>query len=67
MEGAVFTDYEFVQTLRQKTTTKTGLTPKVRKNDQYYPVGIKTRAQEVDSQHLQPHPVVPDLSYRLCA
>ena len=67
MEGAVFTDYEFVQTLMQKTTTMTGLTLKVRINDQYYPVGIKTRAQEVDSQRVQPHPVVPHLSYRLCA
>ncbi|MFP4092174.1 MAG: ISAzo13-like element transposase-related protein [Cyclobacteriaceae bacterium] len=42
MEGAAFTDYEFVHTLMQKTTTKTGLKLKVRINDLYYPVGIKT-------------------------
>lgn len=67
MEGAVFTNYKIVQALMQKTTTKTGLTVRVRINEQHYPIGIKTTAQEVDFQRIQPHPIVPHLSYRICA
>lgn len=67
MQGALFTDYKFVQQLMQKTTTKTGLKVKVRINDQYYPTGGKTTAHEVDTRRIQPHPVVPRLSYRICA
>lgn len=67
MEGAAFTDYQLVLTLAQKTTTTTGLKVIVRMNNQYYPTGIKTTPQEVDSQRIQPHPVMPHLSYRICA
>ncbi len=67
MEGVIFTEYELVQQLMEKTTTKTGLTVNVRINKQYYPIGIKTTAQEIDFRRVQPHPVVPHLSYRICA
>jgi hypothetical protein len=67
MEGVVFTSYQLVQELMEKTTTSTGLKVNVRINDHYYPTGIKTTPQEVDSQRIQPHPAVPHLSYRICA
>ena len=67
MEGAVFTDYELVLELARKTTTTTGLKVMVRINEQYYPTGVKTTAQEVDFGRIQPHPALPHLSYRICA
>ncbi|MGB3779335.1 MAG: ISAzo13 family transposase [Tunicatimonas sp.] len=67
MEGVVFTSYQLVKKLIEKTTTSTGLKVKVRINDRYYPTGIKTNPQEVDFQRVQPHPAVPHLSYRICA
>lgn len=67
MEGVVITNYELVVELAQKTTTTTGLKVVVRINNHYYPIGIKTTAQEVDFQRIQSHPVVPHLSYRICA
>lgn len=67
MEGIVLTNYELVLELVQKTTTTTGLKVMARINDQYYPIGIKTTAQEVDTKRIQAHPVVPQLSYRICA
>lgn len=67
MEGIVLTNYELVLELAQKTTTTTGLKVVARINNQYYPIGIKTAAHEVDAQRIQAHPVVPRLSYRICA
>lgn len=67
MEGIVFTSYQLVKELMEKTTTSTGLKVNVRINDQYYPTGIKTDPNEVDLQRIQPHPAVPQLSYRICA
>ncbi len=67
MEGVVFTSYQLVKELMGKTTTSTGLNVKVRINDHYYPIGIKTTPQEVDSQRIQTHPAVPKLCYRICA
>ena len=67
MEGVVLTDYELVLELARKTTTTTGLKVMVRINDQYYPTGVKTTAQEIDFQRIQPHPALPHLSYRICA
>lgn len=67
MEGVVLTSYQLVKELMEKTTTSTGLKVHIRINDHYYPTGIKTTPQEVDFQRLQPHPAVPQLSYRICA
>jgi hypothetical protein len=67
MEGVVLTSYELVVELARKTTTNTGLKVIARMNDHYYPIGIKTTAQEIDAQRIQTHPVVPHLSYRVCA
>lgn len=67
MQGVVLTDYELVLKLARKTTTTTGLKLIARINHMYYPTGIKTTAQQVDFRRIQSHPVVPHLSYRICA
>lgn len=67
MSGQMFTSYEFVKTLIEKTTTLQGLKVVVRINLQEYQTGIKTTKQEVDEKRIQRHPTIPELSYRIAA
>lgn len=67
IKGAVFSDYDLVKELMQKTKTDTGLRVVVRLNTRHYQTGIKTRKDEIDFSRIQFHPVIPELSYRLVA
>jgi hypothetical protein len=67
MSGQMFTSYEFVQTLIEKTTTKQGLKVVVRIHLKEYPTGIKTPKSDIDENRIQRHPTIPELSYRIAA
>lgn len=67
MSGQMFTDYEFVKTLIEKTSTKQGLKVIVRIHLEEYQTGIKTDKSEIDEKRIQRHPIIPELSYRICA
>lgn len=67
MEGVVFSDYNLVKELMQKTKTDTGLQVVVRLNTKQYQIGIKTSKDEIDFNRIQPHHAIPELSYRLSA
>ena len=67
IQGAVFTDYELVAKLINKTKTKTGLKVVARLNQKRYNTGIKTPKSEIDYNRIQFHPQLPVLSYRICA
>ena len=67
MEGVVFTDYELVKQLMEKTKTQTGLEVFVTINKKHYPIGLKTTKEEIDWNRVRPNPVIPQLSYRLLA
>ena len=67
MSGQMFSDYEFVKTLIEKTTTTKGLHVVVRINLTQYDTGIKTDKSEVDEKRIQRHPTIPDLNYRIAA
>ena len=67
IQGAVFTDYELVAKLINKTKTKTGLKIVARLNQKRYNTGIKTPKSEIDYNRIQFHPQLPVLSYRICA
>lgn len=67
MSGQMFTSYEFVKTLIEKTTTQQGLKVVVRIHIKDYQTGIKTLKEEVDEKRIQWHPNIPKLSYRIAA
>ena len=67
MSGQMFKNYEFVKTLIEKTSTKTGLNVFVRIHLKDYPTGIKTDKSEVDYKRIQLHPTIPELNYRIAA
>lgn len=67
MSGEMFSDYEFVKTLIEKTSTDTGLNVIVRLNLKEYKTGIKTMESQVDYKKIQRHPVIPELNYRIAA
>lgn len=67
IQGAMFTDYQMVKELFAKTTTQTGLKVVVRLNLHEYPIGIKTKKEEVDFKRIQFNQNIPQLSYRVCA
>ena len=67
MSGQMFTSYEFVKTLIEKTTTVQGLKVVVRIHIKEYQTGIKTLKEEVDENRIQRHPTIPKLSYRIAA
>lgn len=67
MKGVVFSDYNIVKELIEKTTTTTGLKVVVRLIDKDYPTGIKTIKEEVDYKRIKPHPISPQLSYSIAA
>jgi Rhodopirellula transposase DDE domain len=63
MEGVVFSDYQTVQKLIERTSTKTGLTVVVRLNLKEYQKGIKIDKTEIDPKRIRYHPVIPELNY----
>lgn len=65
MEGVVFSDYQTVQQLIEKNSTKTGLAVVVRLNLKQYPKGVKIAKVEVDEKRIAYHPVIPELNYRI--
>ena len=65
MQGTIFTSYEVVKEVIQKTTTITGLTVVVRLNLKNYPTKIKTTKDEVDQNRLKFHQKIPQLNYRI--
>ena len=67
MSGQMFSDYEFVKTLIEKTSTTKGLRVIVRINLTKYNTGIKTDKSEVDHNRIQRHPTIPELNYRIAA
>ena len=67
MKGVVFTDYNIVKELIEKTKTKTGLKVFVRLNLKDYPTGIKTDKSEIDFSRIQFNDKIPKLSYRIVA
>lgn len=67
MTGQMFTSYEFVKTLIEKTTTVQGLKVVVRIHLKDYQTGTKTRKEEVDENRIQQHPTIPELNYRIVA
>lgn len=67
MQGVIFTDYNLVKELIEKTKTKTGLKVFVRLNLGLYPTKIKTLKSELDFSRIQFNKRLPCLSYRICA
>lgn len=67
MQGVVFTDYDIVKELIEKTNTKNGLKVFVRLNLKDYPIGIKTDKSEIDFSRIQFNDKIPKLSYRIAA
>jgi Rhodopirellula transposase DDE domain len=67
MSGQMFTNYEFVKTLIEKTSTVQGLKVVVRIHLKEYKTGIKTLKEEVDEKRIQRHPTIPELNYRIAA
>jgi hypothetical protein len=65
MEGVILTDYQLAKQLMEKTTTRTGLSVIVNINHKHYQTGTTTAKDEVDWSRVRPHPVLPQLSYRL--
>lgn len=67
MQGVIFTDYNIVKELIQKTKTDTGLKVFVRINIKEYPTGIHTDKSEVDFSRIRFNHQIPKLSYRILA
>ena len=67
MSGVLFTDYNIVKELIEKTTTTTGLKVVVRLLDKKYLIGIKTKKEEVDYKRIRYHDIIPKLSYLISA
>ena len=67
MQGVVFTGYDLVKELVEKTKSATGLNVFVRLNLKHYPIGLKTDKSEVDFSRIQFGDKVPKLSYRIAA
>lgn len=67
MSGQMFTNYEFVKTLIEKTSTVKGLKVVVRIHLKEYKTGIKTLKEEVDEKRIQRHPTIPELNYKIAA
>ncbi|TXK50539.1 hypothetical protein FVR03_04990 [Pontibacter qinzhouensis] len=67
MQGVIFTDYELVKGLMEKTTTQAGLKVVISINQKQYPIGVPTKKEEVEWERIWPNPVLPQLSYRVAA
>jgi hypothetical protein len=65
IKETLLTNLEQVQTLMEKTATKTGLRVEVRINDEFYPLKQPSLAEEVDAKRILRHPTLPKLSYTI--
>jgi Rhodopirellula transposase DDE domain len=65
MQGVVFTDYDIVKTLCEKTQTKTGLRVVVRLNLKNYPTKLKVNKNEIDLKRIDFDKNIPALNYRI--
>ena len=63
----VFTDYNIVKELMEKTRTETGLKVKVRFNLKKYKTEIKVKKENVEYHRIQFNQNSPKLSYRISA
>jgi hypothetical protein len=67
MSGVVFSDYQIVKELIEKTSTDTGLTVVVRLNLKKYQTGVTVDKNQIDQKRILKHPIIPELSYRMIA
>lgn len=67
IQGVVFSNYNIVKELIEKTRTETGLKVAVRILDKHFETGIKTHKAKVDFSRIRPHPNIPELSYQIAA
>lgn len=67
MSGEMFSDYEYVKMLIEKTSTEQGLIVIVRIHLMEYKTGLKTDKNQVDEKRIQRHSTIPKLNYRICA
>ena len=67
IQGVVFSDYKIVKELFEKTKTDTGLKVSVRILDKQFETGIKSGKENLDFSRIRPHPIIPELSYRIAA
>ena len=63
--GVIFSDYQTVQKLIEKTSTDTGLTVVVRLNLNEYQTGIKVDKNQLDKKRIRYHTNIPELKYRI--
>lgn len=61
----ILTDLQQVKELMSKTSTKTGLSVKVRINPKDYPLKQPSLAEEIDQKRLLRHPTMPNLAYTI--
>lgn len=67
MSGVVFSDYQLVKELIEKTSTDTGLLVVVRLNLKEYQIGMPIDKNQIDQKRILKHPIIPELSYRMIA
>jgi len=67
MSGVVFSDYQLVKELIEKTSTDTGLIVVVRLNLKEYQIGMPIDKNQIDQKRILKHPIIPELSYRMIA
>lgn len=65
MSGAIFSNYNLVKELIEKTTTETGLTVVVRLNLKEYQKGVRIDKEQIEQKRILRHPIIPELSYRM--
>lgn len=65
IQGIVFSDYQIVKELVEKTSTQNGLSVFVRLNLKEYEVGVKTDKTLLDENRIDFNPIIPNLSYRI--
>ena len=67
MQGVVFTDYQLIKELCEKTNTKNGLTVVVRLNLKEYLIGNKANKDDIDLKRISFDKNIPSLNYRIYA
>ena len=67
MSGNVFTSYETIKNLIEKTSTKNGLIVVARLNTKEYKTGCKIDKMQLDQKRIFFHPSIKELSYRIVA
>jgi Rhodopirellula transposase DDE domain len=67
IQGVVFDTYDTVKMLFEKTQTTTGLKVFVRILEKHFDIGIKVKKEEIESNRIQFHKKIPELSYRIAA